>query len=38
MRSKDPEKKKELIRFVDSFFETYHRMPNTREIGGTSVC
>ena len=32
MRRKDPEKKKELLAFIDRYYLEYHRTPSTREI------
>lgn len=32
MRRKDPEKMKELIDYIDRYYEAYHRTPSTREI------
>ena len=38
MRYKDPEKKKELLDFIDRYYLAYHRTPSIREIaGGTSL-
>lgn len=32
MRSKDPKKKQEIIRFVDQYYNDYHCTPSSREI------
>jgi len=32
MRSRDPRKKKEIIRFVNRYYSDFYRTPSTREI------
>ncbi|MDO5436363.1 MAG: transcriptional repressor LexA [Clostridia bacterium] len=32
MRHRDPEKMRQLISFIDDFYDAYHRTPSTREI------
>lgn len=34
MRHRDPEKMRQLISFIDDFYDAYHRTPSIREIAG----